>query len=302
MIKRSFVFLVFLPFSVFGANQLSNSNYLKVLDNKSTVFSLIPSYSSETFNATGSISGRKRIEETSYQDNILRLQKGFGTSSTFEVETVFGHKTLRREINRSLSKFSSSGNGDFKFTLKSLEENGSSNLIWGGDLNISPTNQEMASTTREGNYTSGGHSIRPFLGYEIKNDNFVAGGLVSYQVFGERKEVFIGDSSQFENTNGGNVIEASGFAEIKNENKAYGLLAGVEWEDAKSVSTDEDSFKLDSESHLKAKLYANLNINENFSLFPSLKYKTLIGNSKINRWDVNVDESYEIYLGLGFSN
>lgn len=184
------------------------------------------------------------------------------------------------------------------FTYKTLNPKELASIVWGSDLSLSLQERKMASQTKEGNYASGGHSIRPFIGYESTNESVVVGGLISYQIFGVRNSSF--ESKHLKTTTGGNIGEAIGFAEVHHMNYTIGMLTGVEMHGPQSLKEDGDRVDFDPRTYLKANIYSYVNINEGASFAPTLKYRTLTSKN-IDGFSINKDEEIELFLGLGIT-
>lgn len=303
MIKMILSLGILLAVNAFAVNQTSYSQPLKVMDETSTSVSITPSFSSSKSNSKVKMNNRSYSFETTEQNNIIKIEKGINSTSSFGIETTVGRKTITEVYNNRKREFKSSGMGDLTFTYKALKAKELSSFVWGGDLSLSLVDHEGATTAKEGNYATGGHSIRPFIAYESKNEALVTGGLISYQMYGDRKTVYkdirlINNSSATKS--GGNILEAIGFAEVQNNNYVVGMLAGVEMQGASSIEDSIEQDNYDPRTYLKANIYSNVNISEDFSFLPTLKYRTLTSKN-VDGLKVDKEEELALFVGLGIN-
>jgi len=305
MLKMVFSLSVLVSLNLFAANanQNSYSQQLKILDDASSTISLIPSYSSSSYSSKGQFTGRTISREMSGQDNTIKFEKGINSVSSFSVQTLIGNTTLTQTINGTKREYKFSGLGDVTFTYKALQAKELSSVIWGGDFNLSLKSNELASTSDSGNYASGGHSIRPFVGYEFKNGTFVTGGLISYQLFGDRESVFKdkNPANNFsETTTGGNILEAIAFTEMHKTNYNFGVLAGVESENAHTIEKNNVLDTMDPRTFIKGNIYGNIVLNNDLSFSPTLKYRTLTSKN-IDGYKISKQDEMELFLGLNLN-
>jgi len=285
------------PWNGWAGNLNSYSQKLEMIGEHETSLLIAPSFTSYSETSIGKYSGNHFTHNVSEQNNVIKFEKGINSLSSIGIGTVIGSKTSDRSNGIEKGKYNYSGLGDLTFTYKTLKNYELNNIILGADMNISINEHEIASTTTAGNYASGGHSLRPFIGYEAKKEDFVVGGLFAYHIFGEKVSFFKSNNTTtkvFET--GGNTLEVSGFVEREYSRYSIGALAGVELQGAKNKK-DEERYIEESRNYLVGNIYSKINFNEDLSLSPSLRYRTLMANRVDNR-EISTNRNMELFLGL----
>ena len=252
-----------------------------------TIISLTPAVTHRTENYQGMITGRRtelEYRETRYE---MKAMHSLGRSDwALELATSLGRasSTIKR-TGRPTSEFNFGGFGDVELTARTVAPVGRSNAQYGLTASISPGDQEFAVTDRDGNFYSGGHSLKPFASFETPMRYGNAGASLAYVIYGERTKVEKdagGGIADTEKDNGANRLQARAFTEYQKLWFSVGAMAGLDYaETGTTTLKDGTNFSNDAATWAQAILYGNFKVAPSFDLAPKISYETLV-NKQLN--------------------
>jgi hypothetical protein len=263
----------------FGSALNSYSHQFSVLTENSKHVEINPTYITKQTAYRGRFSGNHYTYEASEKIYNFVYTHGLSDNSSIRAQTSIGDRSSHHTRNLEARDYKSSGMGDLSVAYNWLQKRDTSNVLFGGELSISTQPNEVATSNRSGNFATGGHSIRPFLGYEHATTFGVVGGLISYQVFGPRTSLFKnsnGKTLDKETELGGNLLEIGSFAEYQSPTFLVGASISYGMHDSTDTKDSEGIVHYDSKSFLGTKLYGRQIIAEGLTLIPSIRYRSLL--------------------------
>lgn len=287
--------------TAYAKNQIVHSQQFLMADQSELSLSLTPSFSSYSDEARGKRTNNLYTTRTSSQTHFIKLEKGLNEISSLSLYTFIGDRTKINATNDSKDEFKYTGMGDLTIGYRSLIPKDESNVIWGGDFVLTLNEHQYASTIVPGNNSSGGHSVRPFIGYEHAIDGKTYGWKVSYHILGERKSFFKNSKGVVldrSTTSGGNDLELLAFAEIPVSKTLLGASVGYNSIGPQFTADTQRSFENDQQAWIKGSVYGNITINEDLMILPTIRYSRLTSKS-IDNSDYSFAETLEVFAGIG---
>lgn len=299
------IFMALQAFAILAQGQELSSFSLKLETMKldTTKIQFAPTFNSERRAAKGQISGAAYKYETFENLYKLRVLRGLTEQSTITAETLIGNRSSNSEVNGYSRDYSYSGMGDISVEYKYLQNRSSvSHTLLGTTLSFSLADHTVANRIQPGNLASGGHSLRPFMGYETQTYLGVAGFEVTYQIFGPRTWTYRNPNPNLrekETLTGGNILSMAGFFETIKGGHLIGGSLGYSITEPSESKINSEIQAFDSSTHLLAQVYGRMGFSEGFDLSPVLSYKTLISNHINNlKYSENSELALQLKLGL----
>lgn len=236
-----------------------------------------------------------------HQSNLVGIE--FGTaindSMSIAISTQLGSNTIETSKRPDVKE---SGFTDLVLKATKIQnQTANTQLYYGATASISPTDNEIAyndgkGNSSTGNLFSGGHTLTPFLGYQMDNSNLILGAQGSYTIMGERT---LSRKDFKQSINGGNTLAANIYAESLKNKILLGAKAGLSMVQPYDFENDQKGLKTKSDTGafqlLKLGAYGKITVNQKLELLPNIGLTRLM-NSSGGKISLEQNDEFTAYL------
>ncbi|PIS10078.1 MAG: hypothetical protein COT73_11285 [Bdellovibrio sp. CG10_big_fil_rev_8_21_14_0_10_47_8] len=254
--------------------------------------------SRQEYKTSGSDVARSR--QIDGQIYVLSLDHGTRNSPIALHAEISTGETTVTDKDTSTATGKNKGVGDLGFAMTKMTTNNKYNLFTGASVTLSHDTGKWAYDNKEGNLSSGGNSITPFMAMETKTRLGAAGGKISYQIW-DKRTVTAAENVDVGIT-GGNTFQIKGFSEAQLDRNIFGGSLALNLMDGLSYDTKfwAKKFNSDSTQSVTGSIYSRLLAANNVTIKPEVTYERVL-NSKINDNSYSTNDNMTLAIGVGAS-